>query len=181
MALPKSLRIVTESYDENAEEISGEIPEERLADNPDYLGESSDYEDDPVPAPARRRKSKLPAKQVPGEANRATVRRVAGDIAGCVEMVSALWAFSGDHCCSPVLEAQAKDLGDAIAGILKRYPRLLSKLDESDFMSLLIQAGLLTSAMKPVATAIYRNHIVGGKEDEPEAFDQFTPYRPTAA
>jgi len=166
VALPKSLKLVSE--------IDEEIDEK---DSEETLG-SIEYLPDPTPTRRTRGKAVRATRE---EAGAVVVRRVANDIAGAVEMVAALWDFAGDHCCSPVLEEQAKALGKAIAGILKRYPRLLAKMDESDVMSLLLQAGVLTTALKPVVSAIYSNHFKEGKEHDEQPFDQFQPYRPGEA
>jgi len=160
------------------EKIDGEIDEEiDEKDNEETLG-SIEYLPDPTPTRKSRGKAVRATRE---EAGAVVVRRVANDLAGAVEMIAALWDFAGDHCCSPVLEEQSKALGKAIAGILKRYPRLLAKMDESDVMSLLLQAGVLTTALKPVVTAIYANHFKNQEQPNDEPFDQFQPYRPGGA
>jgi hypothetical protein len=143
--------------------------------------DDSEYLPDPIPI-ARKSKTRQPRARVESTATAATIRRVSGDIAGVVEMIAALWEFTGDHCCAPVLEEQATALGKAIAGILKRYPRLLAKMDESDLISVVLQAGVAVAAIKPVVAAVYRNHVIAEKEvDDGRNLDIFEPYRPGPA
>ena len=137
MALPGFLRVVDEVEEEE---------ERPAADDHQFDDdEPAQYERDPQPSGRKQRKAyKKP------ESTLVLTRRVGNELAGCIQMGAALWEFSGDHCCAPILDAQSKELGRAIAEILRRYPTLLERIGESELISLMMQATLLTKAIQPV-------------------------------
>lgn len=167
MALMSGIKVVHAEELEIDEEI-----DEVNDDGPEY----GDLDQDPEPV--QRQASRK--QQRTRESQAVVTRRVGNELKGIIEMVAAMWEFTGDHCCSPVLDKQAAKLSQAMLLILKRYPSLLSKVDESDLLTLVVQVGAITAALKPVATAIYTNHFAdgGGKSEDTTYFDQFKPYRP---
>lgn len=174
MAVLEGLKI----RDVNGEEFEEEFPEvfeEEFAPDPAPNEKPRRSRKEPVvrAAPVRRRSVNVVAKEV------------GNDLGGAFEMMAALWQMAGDECCAPVLEEQAKPIGAALANILKRYPRLLEKLSDSDYLSFALSAAMVTSAVKPVVTAVYRNHVskegTHDHDDDPTGdelaahADQFVP------
>jgi hypothetical protein len=122
----------------------------------------SEFAPDPAPDEKPRSSRRDPVVKASRKAPVPTARlakQVGDELAGVVEMVAAGWQMAGDECCSPVLEEQAKPLGAAIANILKRYPTLLAKCANSDFLSMGLSVAMLTAAVRPVVVAIYQNHV----------------------
>lgn len=175
MAGISSIRLVR-SDDENPEENPPEIHSENGLDD-----ESGLTELDPDPAPVRRpgrRRSTSVAGVTP--VTQATVRKVKADMTGILEILAAMWDFTGDHCCAPILEQQAPEIAEAVSLILKRYPRLMAKFMESDMLSTAIAIGMLGKAIKPVAGSVYTNHIAAPPptEDTEEINARFPPFVP---
>lgn len=93
-------------------------------------------------------------------------KSVAEDLAGLFDLGGTLWEFAGDECCAPILQEQSKPLGDAIAACLARNPRLLAKFVDLDVVSLTVLVGAIGKALKPVAVAVWKNHISGAGFDK---------------
>lgn len=127
-----------------------------------------EFAPDPAPDEKPRGSRKEPVVKATRKAPVPTARlakQVGEEIAGVIEMVAAGWQMAGDECCSPVLEAQAKPMGAAIANILKRYPSLLAKAAGSDFLSLGLAGAMVVTAVRPVVVAVYQNHVAKGEEE----------------
>lgn len=161
------------------DQFDGENPDEN---SPDF---SSEFSPDPAPDELPRQSRKQPARRAAVEvpttsrANKALAKKVGTELAGCIEMVAAMWEMTGDHCCAPVLEQQAPALGAAFAKILERYPSMLAKAAQSDLLSGVLTAGMVVTAVKPVATAVYQNHMINQKDDDgPDPLAEFPPYIP---
>lgn len=146
---------------------------------------SSDFAPDPAPDELPRASRKTPAKRAApvaepsSRANKALAKKVGSEIAACIEIVAAMWEMAGDHCCTPVVEQQAPALGAAVARILERYPSALAKAAASDWLSLTMTGGMVVQAVRPVAKAIYQNHMI--KKDDEDGADplaEFPPYVP---
>lgn len=151
MTVLDKLRITSESGDEFPTEF-----EEEFAPDPE-----------PNEKPRRSRKEPVVKTVRPrARSTDALAKQVGNDLGGCFEMVAAGWSMMGDDCCSPVLEAQAKPIGVALANILKRYPNLLAKLSDSDWFAQGMSFAMLTAAIKPVGMAVYHNHIVKDAEGD---------------
>lgn len=127
---------------------------------------------DPEPGTrAPRRKQKAPA-QAPkatapkrstaprGKSTASLAKEVGEDLATLIELTAAGWGMR-DACCAPVLAEQAQPLGEAVAAILARNPRLLAKFALIDSASVLVLWVTLARALQPVVSAIYRNHGPG--------------------
>jgi hypothetical protein len=137
-------------------------------------GEESEPQFDQDPEPGQRPRSRRARKTAAPPARKATAsvtkmaKEVSADLASLIEMSAAVWGMT-DECCAPILERQAKPIADAFTSILSRNPRLLAKFANTDLVAYSIQAGLLFKALKPVATAVYHNHVSKTDEDEGEA------------
>jgi hypothetical protein len=150
-------------------QFRSEIDTEIAPENPPELPQ------DPAPGEARaaKRTGRADKPAAVGSSRRAApavtkmAKEVAADLATMIELGAAAWGMT-DQCCAPVLEAQAKPIADAFAGILSRNPRLLAKLHGSDSAVLAMQALALGRALQPVGTAIYRNHVSKAVDDDQE-------------
>lgn len=142
-------------------EIAQEIDEEIDADPPPDQ-----------PAPKRRaRKPRTPAPKVaaPRQKTVATMaKEVGNDIATMLEMTSVVWGLR-DQCCAPVLEQQAKPIGQALAAILARNPELLRKFANAETGVFVMQCLALGQALLPVGQAVVRNHVMKTGDDGPNA------------
>lgn len=128
------------------------------------IGEEIDA--DPAPdqaAPKRRtRKPRTPSPQVKRPATKTIgtmAKEVGNDIATMLEMTSVVWGVR-DQCCAPVLEAQAKPIGQAIAQILARNPELLRKFAQAETGVFVMQCLALGQALLPVGQAVFHNHVL---------------------
>lgn len=167
MGLLESIEIESEIGDK----IPDTIPEEFLRDP------------EPGERPTRGRGRPRKTAAAPAEPSKTQVTRltksVAADLAGLFDLGGTMWELAGDTCCAPVLQEQAKPMGDAIAACLARNPRLLAKLVDLEFVSLTVLIGALGKAVKPVVEAIYHNHIAGGgdNDDGPDGGNGFDASR----
>lgn len=154
-------------------EIAEEIPEE--------------IDPDPAPdqaAPKRRaRRTRTPAPKVTRPAAKSVntmAKEVGNDIATMLEMTSVVWGMR-DQCCAPVLEQQAKPIGQALAQILARNPDLLRKFAQAETGVFVMQCLALGQALLPVGQAVVSNHVLKrGEIEGPNAdvtdFDQFPAF-----
>jgi hypothetical protein len=136
------------------------------------IAEETPEEIDPDPAPdekpVRRRstRQKQPTPKIARPAARtvnAMAKEVGNDLATLLEMTAAVWGVR-DQCCSPVLAAQSKDIGQALAQILARNPELLRKFANAETGVFVMQCLALGKALLPVGQAVARNHVM--KQDE---------------
>jgi hypothetical protein len=137
------------------------------------IGEEIDP--DPVPdqpAPKRTRKARVPAPKPTRRAPQtvsAMAKEVGNDIATMLEMTSVVWGVR-DQCCAPVLEKQAKPIGQALANILARNPDLLRKFAQAETGVFVMQCLALGQALLPVGQAVISNHVLkSGEVDGPNA------------
>jgi hypothetical protein len=86
-------------------------------------------------------------------------REVGNDIATMLEMTSVVWGVR-DRCCAPVLGAQAKPIGQALAAILARNPDLLRKFAQAETGVFVMQCLALGQALLPVGQAVFTNHVL---------------------
>jgi hypothetical protein len=154
MALMDKLELAAESNLDIGEEIDAdpapdERPKRRPARKPRTVA---------AKAPATRAK---PAAQL--------AKQVGNDIASMLSMTSVVWGIR-DQCCAPVLDQQAKPIGDALAAILARNPELLAKFANAETGVLVMQCLALGQALLPLGQAVFRNHVVkAGDPDGPNA------------
>lgn len=147
------------------------------------------FEPDPEPgqSPSSRRRPAARRKALPAGGTMSTAavkkmsRDVAGQLAGLIDMTGTLWELSGDKCCAPIVQEQAKPVGDALAACLERNPALLARMVDVDFVTMIIQIGAVGKALKPIGEAVWHNHISGehhGGGDDGPGFDAdaFPPY-----
>lgn len=133
------------------------------------IDEEIDADPAPDQAPKRRaRKPRTPAptiKRAPAKTLNAMAKDVGNDIASMLEMTSVVWGVR-DQCCAPVLAAQSKDIGHALAAILARNPELLRKFAQAETGVFVMQCLALGNALLPVGKAIVQNHVLKSGEDE---------------
>lgn len=131
------------------------------------IAEDIDEELDPDPVPnekpKRRRAPTRQASPKPRAAAVKTIDRVAkevgNDLATMLEMTATVWAVR-DQCCAPVLGAQSKDIGQALAAILARNPELLQKFANAETGVFVMQMLTLARALMPVGKAVFENHVM---------------------
>jgi hypothetical protein len=123
------------------------------------------FDADPAPDERpKRRASRKPrtvaAKPAPARAKTTATmaKQVGADIASMLQMTSVVWGIR-DQCCAPVLDAQAKPIGDALAAILARNPDLLAKFANAETGVLVMQCLALGQALLPLGQAVFRNHV----------------------
>lgn len=165
-----------------------------LMDKLEIVAEIDDEIDpDPHPdeaAPKRRtRRPRTPAPKVARPAAKSVntmAKEVGNDIATMLEMTAVVWGVR-DQCCAPVLEQQAKPIGQALANILARNPELLRKFAQAETGVFVMQCLTLGKALMPVGQAVFRNHVLKQGEDAPNAdvtsldtFPAFTGVKPRA-
>lgn len=127
------------------------------------------FEQDPEPGerPAARGRPRGPAKRTT-DLTAPQVKRLSKEVgeqlAGLIDMGGTLWEMAGDECCAPIVQEESKPIGEAIAACLARNPKLLARFSDVDFVTWTLQIGALGKALKPVAAAIWRNHISGAHE-----------------
>lgn len=129
-----------------------------------------EFTQDPEPGSARNSVRKSVGKSVrtvsrPAPSMAKLTKQVAEDLATIIEVGATVWGLT-DDCCTPVLEAQARPIADALVGILGRNPRMLMALANSDMAVLSVQAIALGKAVAPFGKAVYRNHISKAHDDD---------------
>jgi len=156
-----------------------EIEVENPSENP------IEFTADPEPGerPARRRSGRARTPAPAGEPSKTQLtkmtKEVAADLAGLFDLGGTLWEVAGDECCAPILQQQAKPMGDAIAACLARNPKLLARFTDLDVVSMTVLVGAIGKAVKPVGMAIWHNHVKGGGDEYGPAgidFDQFPAF-----
>lgn len=129
------------------------------------------FQPDPEPGerPATRGRPRGPAKPT-SDLTSTQVKRLSKEVgeqlAGLIDMGGTLWEMAGDECCAPIIQDESKPIGEAIAACLARNPKLLARFADVDFVTWTLQLGALGKALKPVAAAIWRNHISGAHDGE---------------
>lgn len=122
---------------------------------------------DPDPAPDERPKRRAPRKprvtaakppRAAAKSVNTMAKEVGNDIASMLQMTSVVWGIR-DECCAPVLEAQAKPIGQALAAILARNPDLLAKFANAETGVFVMQCLALGQALLPLGQAVFRNHV----------------------
>ncbi len=133
-------------------EIADEIPEE--------------IDPDPAPDETPKRRRRSPTRQAAPKQRAAPVKtvdrmakEVGNDLATMLDMTAAVWSVR-DQCCAPVLSAQSKDIGQALAAILARNPELLAKFANAETGVFVMQCLALGRALLPVGQAVMRNHVM---------------------
>lgn len=129
----------------------------------------SEYQQDPAPAgptPTRGKAKAAPRVRTAGKTTASTklAKEVGDDLATMLEMGAVVWGMR-DTCCAPVLSEQAQPIGEAIASILARNPRLLEKFANTDIAVYTIQILALGKALAPVGKAVYSNHVSKAHKD----------------
>lgn len=143
MALLDKLELAAETDPEVAEELDSDPapdqrPKRRATRKPRTVAAK--------PPPARAKPVATMAKQV------------GNDIASMLQMTSVVWGIR-DECCAPVLEQQAKPIGEALAAILARNPDLLAKFANAETGVFVMQCLALGQALLPLGQAVFRNHV----------------------
>lgn len=145
------------STPENTSEIDGEIPiwDEGL-------------EPDPAPGELKKAPRKLLKQTTSGSITPAMKKRIAAELEAYIEF-AAIPVMMRDPHCGGVLHEQARQVADAIATILSRYPDLAHKFLATgvlgDWMKLL-------AVLQPIASAIWQHHIVKPKDQATEQQEQ---------
>lgn len=164
MALLEKLNFVTKSETEFDTESEPEF--ETLL--------SQDPEPAEAPAPRRTRTNarRSAPRAAPAQPSIGKLRKeVTDDATTILEMVAAVWEFSGDSCCAPILNQQAKPLATSLVAIVARNPKLLAALAHSDSAVLLVQILSLGKAVQPLANAMWKNHVSADHDHEGGADD----------
>lgn len=144
---------------------------------------------DADPAPDERPKRRAPrkprtvaAKPAPPRAKTtaALSKQVGADLASMLSMTSVVWGIR-DQCCAPVLEQQAKPIGDALAAILARNPDLLAKFANAETGVFVMQCLALGQALLPLGQAVFRNHVaktgdIAGPAADVTDLENFPPF-----
>jgi hypothetical protein len=146
MGLMDKLKIQDPSVDENEVETGQEF--------------QTEYQQDPVPDTSKKTSTPKPApKRLTSKtATNKLAKEVGDDLATMLEMGAVVWGMR-DQCCAPVLAEQAQPIGESIAAILARNPRLLEKFANTDIAVYTVQLLALGRALAPVGGAIYHNHV----------------------
>lgn len=130
------------------------------------------FEQDPEPGqrPARGRAAKktapTPAPKKPPATTARMAKEVAENLTTLIEIGASIWGMSGDQCCAPVLEKQAKPMADTFTAILARNPRMLAQFANADFAVMTVQTIAFFNAVAPVVKAVYRNHVSKTVDDD---------------
>ena len=137
------------------------------------IGEEIDPDPVPDEKPRRRatRKPRTPSPQVKRPVAKTVntmAKEVGNDLATMLEMTAVVWGIR-DQCCAPVLEAQAKPIGQALAQILARNPELLRKFAQAETGVFVMQCLALGQALLPVGQAVFHNHVLKQGETGPNA------------
>lgn len=158
---------------ETAPESESEFPDEF----PQEWAE--EYVQDPVPGVAKGAPKKLLTVKTHGAITPGMKKRISAELEAYIQM-AAIPVILRDEVCGGVINEQAKDVADAIATILSRYPDLAHKFLATgvlgDWLKLLL-------ASKKILTVVYAHHI--GKRAEEEDHDTpdystYPAYRPGA-
>jgi hypothetical protein len=134
-------------------EFSGFTPDPFPTD----YGEAADY---PIAPPPPKRGAPRPAA-VP-TITKAMEKEVREEIQALLTMASLMWSIP-DPECAGVLHEQSRQIAESLTALLRRNPRLLASLRAAGWMGDWVQ---LAMAVGPVASAIYRHHMVPKPEEE---------------
>lgn len=122
-----------------------------------------------VRRPAPPKLDPAPAKR--GRPSKSDIEReVAEEFEALLKMVAMLWALV-DEDCAPVLDKQSKAIGDSLAALLAKNPRLLERFKN---LTGLGDWGTLFFAVLPVLKAVNKNHIAPGMQKKKPNADSTT-------
>jgi hypothetical protein len=141
---------------DDAAEISSEVPDEVPAEWSEELTQ------DPPPGKSKPPRVKLAPTRTSGNVTPALKKRIAAEVEAYVEF-AALPLVMRDPTCGGVLHEQAKPIGDAIAGILSRYPDLAHKFLQTGVLGDWLK---LAAVLQPVLKVMYEHHIAKKPEED---------------
>lgn len=147
-------------------EDNGETPVGTI-DPVDIINEKETAKEDSKTTrrPTRRAPKMDPTPKKVGRPSKSDLEKeVASELEALLQLLSYTWSRF-DLECAPVLSQQSKDIGESLAAILAKNPKLLEKFRDmtgfGDYLKLMLAIG-------PVVKAVSKHHLEPGMKKKAE-------------